>query len=195
MAIWAHRHLADKNSLTPDDARVVEAAYRTVCEALGGLDSGVNPTATAPAIRPDGAPAQSATTAAPCAEDDTSAVAAAVHPASTPITATATPLPRHPRAVTPIRKPVRRRDSDHLAFVATHPCLICQRTPCDAHHLRFAQPRAIGLKVSDEFTVPLCRGHHRQLHRVGNETAWWKDLRIDALEIARGLWEQSRAAS
>ena len=39
----------------------------------------------------------------------------------------------------------------------------------DPHHLRFAQPRALGLKVSDEFTVPLCRGHHRELHRAGNE--------------------------
>jgi len=48
---------------------------------------------------------------------------------------------------------------------------------------------------SDEFTVPLCRGHHRQLHQVGNETAWWRDLQIDGLEIARGLWQQSRAAS
>jgi hypothetical protein len=195
MAIWAHRHLADKNSLTPDDARVVEAAYRTVCEALGGLDSGVNPTATAPAIRPDGAPAQSATTAAPCAEDDTSAVAAAVHPTSTPITAIATPLPRHPRAVTPIRKPVRRRDSDHLAFVATHPCLICQRTPCDAHHLRFAQPRALGRKVSDEFTVPLCRDHHTALHHQGNETAWWADAGIVPLPIAAALWAATQQRS
>jgi hypothetical protein len=36
--------------------------------------------------------------------------------------------------------------------------------PSDPHHLRFAQPRALGLKVSDEFTVPLCRDHHRQVH-------------------------------
>jgi hypothetical protein len=59
------------------------------------------------------------------------------------------------------------------------------------HHLRFAQPRAIGMKVSDEFTVPLCRGHHRQLHQVGNEVSWWDDLKIDALEIAKGLWDQT----
>jgi len=61
--------------------------------------------------------------------------------------------------------------------------------------LRFAQPRAIGLKVSDEFTVPLCRGHHRQLHQTGNEVAWWEDLHINALEIARGLWEQTHPES
>jgi hypothetical protein len=62
----------------------------------------------------------------------------------------------------------------------------------DPHHLRFAKPRALGLKVSDEFTVPLCRGHHRQLHQAGDETAWWDNLNINALEIAKGLWEESR---
>jgi hypothetical protein len=40
------------------------------------------------------------------------------------------------------------------------------------HHLRFAQLPAVGRKVSDEFTVPLCRGHHRELHRL-DEAAWW----------------------
>jgi hypothetical protein len=94
-----------------------------------------------------------------------------------------------------IAEPKRLRDKAHLKFVASQPCLVCGRQPSDPHHLRFAQPRAMGLKVSDEFTVPLCRTHHRQLHQVGNEAAWWKDLQINALEIARGLWEQSRLTS
>jgi len=94
-----------------------------------------------------------------------------------------------------IAEPKRLRDKAHLKFVASQPCLVCGRQPSDPHHLRFAQPRAIGLKVSDEFTVPLCRGHHRQLHQTGNEAAWWEDLQINAIEIARGLWEQSRPAS
>jgi hypothetical protein len=76
--------------------------------------------------------------------------------------------------------------------VASQPCLICGRQPSDPHHLRFAQPRALGLKVSDEFTVPLCRGHHRQLHQAGDEAAWWDNLNINALEIAKGLWGDSR---
>ena len=75
--------------------------------------------------------------------------------------------------------PIRRRDRDHLRYVASQPCLVCGRTPSDPHHLRFMQPRAIGLKVSDEFTVPLCRTHHRQLHRADAETRWWEDLQID----------------
>ena len=91
-----------------------------------------------------------------------------------------------------IAEPKRIRDKEHLKFVASQPCLLCGRQPCDAHHLRFAQPRAIGMKVSDEFTVPLCRTHHRQLHEAGNEVAWWEDLDINALEIARGLWEENR---
>jgi hypothetical protein len=60
--------------------------------------------------------------------------------------------------------------------------------PCDAHHLRFAQPRAIGRKVSDEFTVPLCRGHHREVHRSGNEAAWWQKIGIVPAAAARRLW-------
>ena len=75
------------------------------------------------------------------------------------------------RACSTIAEPKRLRDKAHLRFVASQPCLVCGRQPCDPHHLRFAQPRAIGLKVSDEFTVPLCRGHHRQLHQAGNEVA------------------------
>jgi hypothetical protein len=90
-----------------------------------------------------------------------------------------------------IAEPKRLRDKAHLKFVASQPCLVCGRSPSDPHHLRFAQPRAIGLKVSDEFTVPLCRTHHRQLHQVGNEVAWWENQKIDSLETARRLWEQT----
>jgi hypothetical protein len=91
----------------------------------------------------------------------------------------------------PIAEPKRLRDKAHLKFVASQSCLVCGRQPSDPHHLRFAQPRALGLKVSDEFTVPLCRGHHRQLHQAGNAEAWWDNLRINALEIARSLWIQT----
>jgi len=94
-----------------------------------------------------------------------------------------------------IGEPKRRRDKAHLKFVASQPCLVCGRQPCDPHHLRFAQSRAIGLKVSDEFTVPLCRGHHRQLHQTGNEEAWWADRNISALTIAKELWGQTRPKS
>ena len=94
-----------------------------------------------------------------------------------------------------IAEPKRLRDKAHLKFVASQPCLVCGRQPCDPHHLRFAQPWALGLKVSDEFTVRLCRGHHRQLHQVGNEKTWWEDLQINALEIARGLWEKSHPST
>ncbi len=59
-----------------------------------------------------------------------------------------------------IPKEKRRRSKEHLRYVARQPCVICGRAPSHAHHLRFAQPRAMGLKVSDEYTVPLCSGHH-----------------------------------
>jgi ERF superfamily len=85
----------------------------------------------------------------------------------------------------------RIRDRDHVRLVAKQPCLICGRSPADAHHLRFAQSRTLGRKVSDEFTVPLCRGHHREIHRSGNEAAWWKKVGIDPTVPARALWLES----
>jgi ERF superfamily len=86
----------------------------------------------------------------------------------------------------------RRRDKMHLRLVALQPCLICGRTPSDAHHLRFAQPRGMGLKTSDEFTVPLCRIHHRDNHRFGDEVAWWARAAIDPIKVAQKLWKLSR---
>ncbi len=106
-------------------------------------------------------------------------------------TAPALPPPRIDKSALALAEPKRLRDKTHLKFVASQPCLVCGRQPCDPHHLRFAQPRAIGLKVSDEFTVPLCRGHHRQLHHAGNEVAWWEGLKINALATAKQLWEQT----
>jgi hypothetical protein len=85
-------------------------------------------------------------------------------------------------------EPRRVRDRDHVRYVALQSCLVCGRQPCDAHHLRFAQDRALGRKVSDEFTVPLCRGHHRELHRHGDEAAWWQKLSLDPTSVARALW-------
>ena len=89
-------------------------------------------------------------------------------------------------AVTP--KPRRLRDKRHRQFVSAQPCVVCGRQPSDAHHLRFTQPKALGLKVSDEFTVPLCRMHHREVHRTVKELEWWERLGIDPIVIADTLW-------
>ena len=112
-----------------------------------------------------------------------------------PVTETDAPEPkRKPRgksvdkSVLTHPEPRRIRDRDHVRFVAQQACLICGRKPSDAHHLRFAQSRALGRKVSDEFTVPLCRGHHRELHRHGDEAKWWSKSGIDPTLSARELW-------
>jgi hypothetical protein len=96
------------------------------------------------------------------------------------------------KSVLTLPEPKRLRDKQHLRFVAMQPCLVCGREPCDPHHLRFAQPRGLGQKVSDEFTVPLCRGHHRELHRASKEAEWWSKTGIDPLGIARQLWLGTR---
>jgi hypothetical protein len=64
----------------------------------------------------------------------------------------------------------------------THPCSSSE----------FAQPRALGRKVSDEFTVPLCNLHHREVHTRGNEESWWQEKKLSPLAIASELWATSR---
>jgi hypothetical protein len=85
----------------------------------------------------------------------------------------------------------RIRDRGHVKSVAKQACLICGRRPADAHHLRFAQPPALGRKASDEFTVPLCRGHHREVHRCSDEAGWWAKAGVDPTVSARALWLKS----
>jgi DNA recombination protein Rad52 len=102
-----------------------------------------------------------------------------------------TELP-HPSALA-APKDRRLRSKEHLAFVGKQPCLVCGRRPAHAHHIRFAQPRAMGLKVSDEFTVPLCAGHHDAVHKTGDERAWWaRHGVIEPLKFAERLWAASR---
>jgi hypothetical protein len=96
------------------------------------------------------------------------------------------------KSALPLGEPRRYRDPAHLKFVASLPCLRCERKPSDPHHLRFMQPRAIGRRVSDEFAVPLCRTHHRAVHRSGDEVAWWKAANIDPAVIAHRLWQHTR---
>jgi hypothetical protein len=143
LATWAYRRFAAKNTLTESDSREVESAYKAL------LDKSLHQSLReATAARLAAGPS-----------DKSEAVSEAIHEE-----AVTTPLVQ-----SRIVKPVRRRNKAHRIFVASHPCLICQRTPCDAHHIKFAQPKAMGRKVSDEFTVPLCRDHHRQLHSQGDE--------------------------
>jgi hypothetical protein len=166
LALWARRRMADKNTLAVDDACLVE----TACEALlsSWADDGQSPA--------DGMVSAGGSVAAPLPPSDSA-------PSDHEPTQTA--------LVTPRNKLTRHRNKAHRMFVAAQPCLICQRTPCDAHHLKFAQPNTLGRKVSDEFTVPLCRDHHNDLHRHGNEPAWWASLKITPLTIARELWIRS----
>jgi hypothetical protein len=96
------------------------------------------------------------------------------------------------KSVLTVAAPRRYRNRDHLRFVTQQPCLLCGRKPSDAHHIRFVQPRALGRKTSDEFAVPLCRLHHRAVHRAGDEKAWWKQAGIDPIKVARKLWKRTR---
>jgi hypothetical protein len=167
-ALWAHQILGDKNRLIDADARLLEDAFQarlTALESAADLGNAALPPA-APALQPSSSVelrTQELARKTPRAGGvDKSQL---IHP-----------------------EPRRFRDKEHVKFVAKQPCLVCGRRPSDAHHLRFAQHRALGRKVSDEFTVPLCRGHHREVHGCGDEAAWWLKSGIDPTAPARALW-------
>jgi hypothetical protein len=162
-ALWARRRGGAKNTLNAADAARVEEAFQTRLNTLPTHSAGgsVTDRAEAPRVRRRHGGKKQR-------------VASMIDKS-----VLALPIPR------------RIRDRDHVKSVAKQPCLVCGRRPADAHHLRFAQAPALGRKVSDEFTVPLCRGHHREVHRSGDEAAWWKKIGVDPTLTARALWLQT----
>ncbi|HAV5485942.1 TPA: DUF968 domain-containing protein [Acinetobacter baumannii] len=53
------------------------------------------------------------------------------------------------------------RDRKRLAEIRKLPCVVCGRSPVDAAHSnQSAHNKGLGIKASDEFTIPLCRNHH-----------------------------------
>jgi hypothetical protein len=171
-ADWVHNSLPAKNTLTSADALVLEAKFQERLAAIEKVD----------AERLTG---EDIVVAA-------DATAAAVSEAPECLTPTAFPVPSLRRRRRVAAKTIRLRDREHCKFVARQPCVVCGRMPAEAHHIRFAQPRALGRKVSDEFTVPVCRLHHRELHRYGDEASWWAGVGVDPLPIGLALWRQSR---
>jgi hypothetical protein len=169
-AIWAHRNLPAKNSLTAVDAQIVEARFQARLETIGDGKTAEGPP-------PNAAPDQRAL---PAADTDQK-------------TFTVAKQRSRGGAARALEKTVRLRDKEHRKFVTRQPCLVCGRVPSDSHHLTFAQPRALGRRVSDEFAIPVCRIHHRELHRSGDEATWWQKLNIDPLPVALRLWQHSQA--
>ena len=162
-AKWAHQRLAEKNRLRAPDAERVEVIFEAKLAELAALTGDESQSREEQPI------------------DGSALDASSEHARGRSIDKSALALP----------EPRRIRDRGHVRFVVMQPCLICGRIPSDAHHLRFAQNRALGRKVSDEFTVPLCRGHHRELHRSADESAWWKRAGCDPTVTARALWLQT----
>jgi hypothetical protein len=164
-ANWAHRVLRAKNTLTAADAESVEQAFQSRLSTL------MRESRDEPHSLPD-------LERRPIRRKRTRRQSQAVD-----------------KTVLALATPRRIRDREHVKLVARQPCLICGRRPADAHHLRYAQSPALGHKVSDEFTVPLCRGHHRELHRCGDEAIWWNKTGIDPTAAAQALWRKTRPLS
>jgi hypothetical protein len=177
-ADWVHKNLTAKNTLITADADAVEAGFR---EKLAMIEV----VSAAPQEQLHSAPAEDPEP--PAGKPFLTTIEDAVGVES-PVTSDNASARRRRVAA----KTIRLRDKEHCTFVRTEPCVVCGRAPTEAHHLRFAQPRALGRKVSDEYTVPVCRLHHRDLHSYGDEASWWAGASIDPLPIALGLWRRSR---
>jgi hypothetical protein len=166
---WAARALSAKNSLIAGDAKLLEDAFE---QKLSGFPS---------PVANDISAGESATAAAVMSQDRPQASRAG------------SDEPRSiDKSVLAVAAPRRYRNREHLRYVAQQACLVCGRKPSDPHHLRHVQPRALSRKASDEFAVPLCRVHHRAVHRAGDERAWWNAAGIDPIKAARKLWKHTR---
>jgi ERF superfamily len=184
-AVWAVRNLPVKNTLTAADAKIVEERFQTRVSAIseGHASDGTTSAETLDGLAPQGPPH---------AVPDKNFVSAGQVDADTSQEASPVPKKRsHSGADRALVKTLRLRDREHRRFVLRQPCLVCGRLPSDPHHLTFTQPRALGCRVSDEFTVPVCRIHHRELHRSGDEAAWWQRHNIDPLPVALRLWQHT----
>jgi hypothetical protein len=184
LVAWAQQSLPVKNTLTTADAKTVEEAFTA---KLASMQSESD----------DGEPFKCLVAASVQPEEVNATAASQPNQAELPL---ARPEPRKrrtrtkdpvDRSVLAFPEPRRIRDKEHLKFVSRQPCLVCGRKPSDPHHLRIAQPRALGRKVSDEFTVPLCRTHHRELHHFGDEARWWNKMKLDPLGAADDLWRET----
>ena len=177
-ADWVHKNMPAKNTLIAADADLVESAFKDKLASIQSMQASVEEPAGS--VAGDG----SATTS------DQIFVELMEAPVAAPIIVSQKSEARRRRVAA---KTIRLRDKEHCKYVATQPCVVCGSTPSEAHHVRFAQPRAIGRKVSNEYTVPVCRLHHRDLHTYGDEASWWVAVSIDPLPIALTLWRKSRS--
>ena len=177
-ADWVHKNMPAKNTLIAAAADLVESAFKVKLASIQSMQASVEEPAGS--VAGDG----SATASGQIFMELMEAWAAA------PIILPQKPEARRRRVAA---KTIRLRDKEHCKFVATQPCVVCGRMPSEAHHIRFAQPRAVGRKVSDEYTVPVCRLHHRDLHTYGDEASWWAAVSIDPLAVALELWRKSRS--
>ena len=194
LALWAHRRLPAKNTLTNEDALAVEIAYEHLLSpSKQAAAETLSPSNVSGQPLPDALNREAPDGSDPTLSSEQAKILTFQNESTSPVANGQTPIDdeltsQKTKVAFPLIKTERKRNKAHLRFVAARPCLVCKRRPCDAHHLKFAQPRSLGRKVSDEFTVPLCRDHHIQLHRHGNEAAWWANVQIAPLAVAKELW-------
>ncbi len=200
-ALWAYRALPAKNSLTDADARQVEEAFQLKLAGFSvAADQAEEPDKSEP--EPVAADQEGIPSPGPEPTDVVS-----VRPASTP--------DEGPRQQGGRKRQSRKRgqprepDASRLTLDGALPFALTNGDEAAANDatapridkadLTLSEPRRHRnrdhlkfVRVSDEFTVPLCRLHHRALHRRGDEAAWWAEQQLEPLPVAQKLWSHTR---
>lgn len=88
-------------------------------------------------------------------------------------------------------KPVK--DRDYLSFLHELPCIVTGKTPVEAAHISYPEPRlgklgrGKGAKESDLWAVPLHKSEHDRQHSM-NERAYWQSVGIDPCVVALAIY-------
>lgn len=84
------------------------------------------------------------------------------------------------------RRSGRVRDTEYMAWIRSLPCILAGNHCSGRVHAHHAGKRAFGRKASDNTCIPLCAGHHGELHErrgyflTGGASfvRQWQDARI-----------------
>ena len=98
-------------------------------------------------------------------------------------------IPKAPKRAT------RWRSLAHCTYVRSHECCVpgCTARPIEVAHVRRGSGAGVGQKPDDWNTISLCRDHHADQHRIG-EQSFERRHGIDMRELADKFCEKSPRA-
>lgn len=82
------------------------------------------------------------------------------------------------------------RSRGYMKAVKRLPCVVCDAPADDPHHPHGVGYKGMGTKVPDVWAIPLCRGHHDELHHDVRawEAKYGSQYEHACLTFARLFW-------